>query len=115
MAFRIALQPTYETEVVIAYPVEGGQVVRAKFFARFRRLSQKELDALMRDVQERQLADQDVLDRVLAGWRGVQDENGAEIDFDDEAARAQVLDVYPMRPSLAAAFFRSIALAREKN
>jgi hypothetical protein len=114
MGFRIQLPPTYEAEVTVAYPVEGGRVHKAKFFAVFRRLAQAELEALMADVAAKTVTDRDVLGRVLVGWRGVEDEDGRELPFND-ATRDQLLALHPAQPSIARAFFESISGAREKN
>ena len=114
MAFRLQVPPTYETEVTVAYPVAGGKVETAKFFAEFKRLNQAELEALMAEVRDAKLGDRAVLDRVLVGWRGVQDEAGAELPF-NPATRDQLLALHPTQPAIARAFFNSIAGAREKN
>ncbi len=110
MGFRLAQKPTYEVAVTVTFPVDGGRVEKHQFHARFKRLSQTQIEATLAEKP----SDRELLRDVLVGWRGVQDEDGKELDFTDEA-REQVLDVYPMQPTLARAFLDSVLQAREKN
>lgn len=110
MAFRMALTPTYETEVTITYPTELGQYEKHKFFVRFKRLTQPELDAFI----ARKMSDREALHEVVAGWRWVQDDEGKDIEFSPQALD-DALNVYPMQPTMVNAFFDSIRAAREKN
>lgn len=114
MAFRLALKPEYDVDVKVAFPVEGGRLEQHTFRARFRRVSQAEIDRLREAIENRSITDRELLDSVLVGWSGVQDADGNEIPCEG-ADRDRVLDVHPMQPRLVAAFLDSLASAREKN
>lgn len=114
MGFKLALSPTYTTEVTIAYPVEGGRIEKHKFQARFRRLAQPVLEDLRAKLASGEMSDRELLDEVLLALPGVEDENGAPIGEDRESLR-RALDVHPMQPTLVRAFLGSLGGAREKN
>lgn len=114
MTFKLALRPDYETDVKIEFPVEGGRMESAEFRARFRRLSQPQLESLRERVTKGDLSDRGMLQEVLLALPGVQDEQGAQI-ADTREALDRALDVYPMQPTLIRAFYASLGGAREKN
>jgi len=114
VAFKLALSPTYETEVTLAYPVDGGRVEKHKFLARFRRLAQPRLEELRGKLASGEMSDREMLDEVLVSLGGVLDEEGAPIGEDRESLH-RALDVHPMQPTLVRAFLASLGSAREKN
>jgi hypothetical protein len=114
MGFRLALSPTYEVEVQIAYPVDGGKVEKHKFLARFRRLPQPRLEAIRGLLAAGEMTDRDLLDEVLVALPGVQREDGSPLG-DDRESLHEALDVHPMQPTLVRAFLNSLGSAREKN
>lgn len=114
MTFKLALKPTYEVDVTVNFPIDGGKLHEAKFRARFTRLGQDELDELRKQITERAITDRELVTRVLVGWSGVQDEDGSDIAFSEEA-RARLLSVHPVQPCLVNAFLASLQSAREKN
>lgn len=114
MAFRIALSPTYEQEVRLAYPGEDGRIVKAAYVARFKRLSHSDMSALRERLRAGDIDDAGFIREVLAGWRGMQDESGGELEF-GEAALAAALDLTVWRGATIDAFWKSFAGAREKN
>lgn len=114
MAFKLALTPTYSVEVTVEYPIEDGKTQRAKFFARFKRLKQEEIEDLLKRAREARANDRQILEEVLVGWKGVQDEAGEEIPFTPENM-ATVMNVYPMQPATVRAFFDSVQGARQGN
>lgn len=114
--FQIATQSDH-----IVYPVTvkfldgNGKTVPKKFRAHFVRLSQSELDDLIEKSQNKEISDADLADRVFVGWDDVTDDNGQPLEF-TPALRDQLLDIYPTRPSVIAAWFESITGgAKRKN
>jgi hypothetical protein len=113
--FKIAQKPTYKWPVTVQIPTDGGRYTKATFTAEFRAMSQKEIDELVlagRDGDR----DADLCRELLVGWSGVQDEDGSEIAFSDEA-KDRLLNITYVRHGLLDAFFASItgAGARRKN
>lgn len=74
-----------------------------EFGALFRRLGRSDFERLMRRVRDGDLTDDALARDVLLGWRGVQDESGAEVPFSPEA-RERLLDLWPVLPALIQAF-----------
>jgi len=114
VAFRLALSPTYEVEVQIAFPVDGGKVEKHKFLARFRRLSQSRLEDVKAKLASGEMNDRDLMDEVLVALPGVQREDGTPLGEDRESLH-EALDVHPTQPTLVRAFLASLGSAREKN
>lgn len=108
--FKIALTETYTAPVVVELP---GSKTRNTFDAVFRRLSQPEIDALLERVKEGALSDAGFVREVVAGWRGVADENG-ELEF-TEANLDRLLEIFPVAGCIVEGFFASIAGAKQKN
>lgn len=109
--FKIALTETYEHPVIIEIP---GDKKRHEFTGTFRRFSQSELDDLREQIQDAQLDDAQFCREVLVGWKGVRDEDGAEIEF-NSGNQDKLLDIYPVASSIVQAFYASIAGAKLKN
>jgi hypothetical protein len=120
--FKISsISQTYPTPVIVDVPDGKGGSVKQKFTVIFKRLPQSELDELHRllnrdKLQEGEtlLSDDEVLDRVVAGWQDVLGENDQQLEFNPENFAA-LKDVFPARPTLVTAFFDSIKTAKRKN
>lgn len=112
--FKTDQSASYTWPVAVDMPGDGGKRATHKFDAQFKRLSQSEIESLMRRVNSGETGDGALLAEVLLGWKGVQDEDGAELPF-SEGNREKLLNVYPVRPAVVAAFFDSIRTGREKN
>lgn len=94
--FKIAAKRTLTWPVTVSIPQDGGKTTKATFKADFEVLGQDELLDITNEGK-------DVLERVLTGWEGVADENGAEIPFNAEA-KAQLLQIQYVRQALYAAY-----------
>jgi len=108
--FKLSVSPSYTARVTVDLPGGGS----ASFDAKFRRLSQTDLDAMMKRVQSEDIDDEAIVDAVLLGWDGVEDADGTPLPFTEEN-KARVLDVVPVRGTVVRAFFESLAKAKAKN
>jgi len=109
--FKIALTETYEHPVIIDIP---GDKKRHEFTGIFHRFSQGELNDMRERIQNEALDDKAFCREVLAGWKGVRDEAGDEIEFGD-GNLDRLLDIYPVAASIVKAFYESISGAKLKN
>jgi len=125
--FKLAVNPTYTATVKVAIPSDGGKTIQREFQAEFKRLTQSELDEINdrllgfkskegeEDYEEvERLTDDELVRMVMVGWAGVQDESGADLEF-NEANLSALLDVFPVRPSIVKTFFATIGGAKVKN
>lgn len=113
--FKIAQDPSYEWPVNVFIPRDGGKFVKGTFTAEFKALPQDEIDSILRDARDG-VTDADFCVQSLVGWKGVQDEDGSELRFSEEA-KAKLLNIPYARHALVTAFFESISggAARRKN
>lgn len=109
--FKIALTETYESPVLIELP---GEKKKHEFTGIFNRFSQDELNTLRERIQSEELNDKQFCAEVLAGWKGVRDESGEELEFTNSNLD-KVLNIYPVAASIVSAFYASISGAKLKN
>lgn len=107
MAFKITQKPTYITRVTVETPNDRGGFDKSSFEAVFRRVDMDEVEEL------RKLTQKEVLERVLADWRGLEDEHGP-LEFSADNVRALLLIPQALLAT-SEAFWGSIFKAREKN
>lgn len=115
--FQLSTNPatqTYLSTVRVEMPGDNGKKKTNEFNARFKRLSQSELDDLSKRLQEGEVNDAGVINEVMVGWDGVKDESGNDVEFNADNLAA-LLDVHPVRPTLVKAFFVSVYGAATKN
>jgi hypothetical protein len=108
--FKIETRKTYTWPVTVQVPCDGGKYVKATFTAEFTALPQDQIDRLVRDGD----ADSNIATECLAGWSGVQDEDGSDLPYSDEA-RTKLLNISFVRAAVVGAFFESLSGARRKN
>ena len=77
-----------------------------EFEALFRRMRRGEFQDTVRRIESGDLSDEKLVCDVLLGWRGVQDENGHDLEITEEN-KARLLDVWPVLPAVAAAFIEA--------
>jgi hypothetical protein len=114
MTFRIAQKPSYTWPVKLQVAADGGKFETHTFDVEFRRLPQGEIDKLLKQAADLEIADADLARLVVVGWQGIEDEDGAALPF-SEAARDKVLDVLLVRGAIVEAWIESIRGARRKN
>ncbi len=110
--FRIQLSPEFDWPVSVELPTDG-QKERHHFDARFKRLTQTQLEALQ---QEPEMTDRAFVERVLVGWRGIVGHDEQEIPY-SAAAQARLLDIPGVATAIARAYLDAIhgGGARRKN
>lgn len=118
----------YKTPIVVQMRDESGQKKKVTFSAWFRRLTQTEMDDLNDRLiasrkaamegedadQSKKIKDAEIVHEVMVGWEGVKDENGMDVPFNAENLD-KLMDVNPVRPTLAKAFFDTINDSGAKN
>ena len=120
MAFVLKQSATYLWPVTLRLPVDGGRYEKQTFDAQFRRLSQSRINEIQDLVRAKQrgddveLTDQSVADEVLAGWDGVQDDDGEDVPY-SEAAKAEMLGIASVASSIVVAYFESVTGNKVKN
>lgn len=113
--FKIAQNPTYKWPVTVHIPSDGGKFTKATFTAEFRALAQGEIERVIEQGRGGDM-DADLLRECLAGWSGVQDGDGNELAYSEEA-RATLANIAYVRAAVVTAFLESITGggARRKN
>lgn len=115
MAFKIssATEGTYTWPVPVWLPVDGGKRQRQEFTATFKRFKRGE-EPLVGDELEDDDDGVETFKKFLAGWSGIKDDDGNEIQFSDETLR-EFLKVPVFVSAVTTAFQNSVNQAREKN
>lgn len=108
MPFVLAQKPSYRTKVEVDLPNELGTYDSSSFMARFKNVSQDELERL------RDKSQLEVLKEVLIGWDDMLDESKNPVPY-DEVNRTALLAIPQARIATFFAFWGSIFKAREKN
>jgi len=115
--FKLDQGNTYFFPVTVEMTDAEGRKRKFEFDAEFERLPQDEINEFFRKREEGEapLKDADLLDRVFKGWRKVQDAEGRELEVTPDN-RAMLLNVYPVSPSIAKAWLKSIGIeGKAKN
>lgn len=113
---KIAETYWYPVTVQLA-ATEGGRQQKFTFEAEFKHLEQEVVSEMFRTREEGEpaLKDAEVLDKVLVGWRDVQDAEGRPLAVNDEN-RALLLNIFPVPSSIVKAFLKSIGIeGKAKN
>ena len=115
--FVLATDPTKETflvNVTVNFKGDNGKTKPMTYKARFRRVSQEEIDTIDEEIKNGELDDMGLLNRVMVGWEGVFDEQKQPVEFTPENMNA-LMAMFPTRPTTVNAFFDSIKVAKAKN
>lgn len=123
MAFVLSKSATYTWPVRISLATDGGKQTVETFDAEFRRLPQSRINEIVRQARaaergrgddEDQIEDQDAAREIIASWKGVTDDAGAEIPF-SEAALGQLLEIPTVAGQIVKAWFESLKEGKRKN
>lgn len=123
MAFVLAKSATYTWPVRISLATDGGKQTVETFDAEFRRLPQSRINEIVRQARaaergrgddDEQIEDQDAAREIIASWKGVTDDAGAEIPF-SEAALGQLLEIPTVAGQIVKAWFESLKEGKRKN
>lgn len=80
MTFKIVQKRSITWPVTINVPVDGGKLMKQTFNAEFEVATQEQLDEWVKSGV-------DVLDKVLAGWKGVAGEDNGDLPFNEETKK----------------------------
>jgi hypothetical protein len=113
--FKIDENPTYKWPVNVYVPRDGGKFVKATFTAEFKALPQDQIDAVLQSIRDGD-PDANFAGECLVGWSGVQDSDGTDLPYSDEA-KTKLLNMSYVRNAVVTDFFESISggAARRKN
>lgn len=107
MPFKVRKVSSYEWPVKVSVP-EKGRFKEETFTATFKKLGRNEFNELLEE------GDEALVEAILLGWKGIQDEDGEEFPYDDSTKRDLIDDPYFLR-GLITAFSDSILGAQAKN
>lgn len=104
--FKLGKSDRFLYPVKVEIPGEDGRTRTESFDALFRRASREEFQAKMEDAKTGELDDLTLAREVLLGWRGVQDEDGRELEF--SATNCELLlNVWPVCPAVVQAWLEA--------
>lgn len=114
--FKLAKEATYWWPVKVRVPSidKPGKHDDETFEVCFRYLGNEAQESLMRRTADEKMLDCQVVPLIVVGFRGVQDERGAELPFSTEAL-ASVCDEPGVDTAIVTAYFDSRAQAPAKN
>ena len=110
--FELEVSDEYWWPVQVPLVGADGKTKTHTFDARFKRLPQSEIDEIMEKVKDKDILDQEVIDRVLVGWRNIRHQ-GEEVAFTPENVE-RLMAVHPTRPNTVQAWFTSLG-GKRKN
>lgn len=108
--FQIASKNTCKWPVNVQVPQDGGKRAKQTFTAEFMLLPPERQHAL----KNGSIPDEEFLCDVVVGWSGVNDADGADLPFSDEA-RDKLIAIPYVRAALIEAYFDFVAGGRLKN
>ncbi|SFM92923.1 hypothetical protein [Nitrosomonas communis] len=108
MAFKIALNPTFKTQVDVHIKNDKGIFQKSTFTVQFARTDMDEVEEL------RKLPQTDVIRKKLVGWEGLLAEDNAVVEY-NETNLDIVLKIPEAVLGLSESFWSSIYKQREKN
>lgn len=90
---------------------QAGSDTTESFSATFKKLTQSEFQKLMSAGK----LDREITDEVLLGWKGIKDDEGNEISFDNDEEREMVLQISGFCGSIVAKMVEDNTGGRIKN
>ena len=117
MAFKVSFSKTFEWPVEYSYVAEtGGELMTVKFIAKFAR-DRAIIDKIQEKNEDGELkyTDDDACKFIVKGWKDVQDENGNDIPFSEEALADLLRQCTGLTQTFINKWSTSIQKAQEKN
>lgn len=112
--FKLAVSPTFWTDVGATIADENGKRVPISFQLQFKRLTPAEIQELaIGGVASALRNDSEVLSQIVVGWKGIADEHGTEMEFSQEGL-TKLIDLN-LAGAIAQAFMAAQPRARAKN
>lgn len=112
MSFILDNEESHFFPVQVPMLDKDGRKRQFQFDAEFTRLPQAELEELLARVREgakndNPVKDSEILDRVLIGWRKVQDSEGRELEVNADN-RHRLLQKVPVQSCIVKAWMKSL-------
>jgi hypothetical protein len=106
MSVKISnLKPVFDCPATLYLPADNGAMVAHAYSVQFKRLTTTERDALQKRFAAGEMTQRQVLDEVVTGWGGMQDEHGNPVPY-SHAERVATDDVYAgLEQSMAVTWF----------
>ena len=114
MAFILKTSDSYSWPVAIDIPVDHGKHERRTFDAQFKRVNQSRIREMGELIESGDLTDIALVQEVLVGWDGINDEDGNPVKFSNNALM-QICEIPMAATGIAQVFFQSIAGSKRKN
>ena len=108
MAFVLKKTASYKWEVKVEVPVDGNQFETQAFEAVFKKISRSSFNDLV------DKGDDALVDEILLGWEGINDENGTAVPFTERNKKQLCDDPYVLR-GLIQAYADSVTGVTAKN
>jgi hypothetical protein len=108
MAFVRKKSSTFKWPVTVEFPVDGGRFEKETFDAVFKRIGRSDFQKLV------DKGDTDLIEAVVAGWEGMQDESGKDLPFSLSALKEQLEDPCWTR-GVIGAYLKSLEGGAAKN
>ena len=93
MAFVLKKTKTVKWPVTFQKAADGGKFKKQTFTAVFKEIVRKQFDDLI------DKGDDPLVNEILIGWEGIQDEEGNEVSFEEETKK-QLLDDFSIMKSI---------------
>ncbi|MBK6742527.1 MAG: hypothetical protein IPG66_05920 [Hydrogenophilales bacterium] len=104
--FRLGQSNQFSYPVNVEIVGDNGARKTHTFTGIFKRIDRDEFDGIVDQVRSGDMKDRDVVDRVLLGWKDVQDADGNDLPY-DETGKAELFSVLPVVPAIASAFLEA--------
>lgn len=114
MAFKIARSANFWLTVTLETIDENGRPVKETLDLQMRRLNAQELQSEFERLKDSDELMGDALLRHTTGWRGVEDEDGKEVPFNQATAKAFYL-LSGVAIQVFEQYLKALAGARRKN
>jgi len=108
MAFVLKKTASYKWPVKVEVPVDGGKFESQTFDAVFKKMCRSSFGDLLEKGEDA------LLEQILEGWEGINDENGKEVPFTQKNKKELCDDPYVVR-ALIAAYADSVTGVLAKN
>lgn len=112
--FILSQSTSYKWPVTVEFPVDGGKHEKQTFDAEFKRLSQPQIEAMRKRIEEGTTTDRELASDILTGWSGINDDKGDAVPY-SEGAREQLLDIPLVAAAIVMSFITSLSGAKRKN
>lgn len=108
--FKLTPNPTFKANVPLTVPGEESPVA-VKFSFRHKTLvaAQKWYESNEGKLRA------DALDELIAGWEGIEDEQGAPVDYSKDALTALLANYPAATGEITTAYWRELTASRIKN